>query len=398
MHTAEPPRVKDVRGLLFVEDVRNVSRHMLCVEKALAAAITGLILCAGCGTQVGIAASPSEIYVEVGATAAVTVVGVLDTGSFTAVSAPLTITTSDSAIVTVSGEVVMGVMEGTAVLTITDGVFTTTAKVHVVAAGTLPTELVVTPTSVSCTPVSDDIQLEVFAIFASGAGEDITDRASYGSSDSSIALVTLEGLVVCVGEGEATVTAQYRGVSDTINVGVGATPPLAIAFSTSTLTCAPGESHGVQVLASWEDGSTTDVGPSAAYSSTDDTVAAASLGQVQCLSEGSATIVADVLGVIGVLEVDVQAVATDPDELVDLRISPSSVDCDLAQAAVFAVIAEYGDGRTADVTSSSQTQYLSADSSVALVLQGQVLCVQQGQTTIQATFGDLVASVTVNVW
>ncbi|UCC30416.1 MAG: hypothetical protein JSU86_19725 [Phycisphaerales bacterium] len=375
-----------------------MSRRVPCVGKMLVASTAGLMLCAGCGTQVGIAASPSEIYVEVGGTVVVNVVGVLDTGSLTAVSAPLTITSSDSAIVAVSGEVVMGIVEGTAVLTITDGVFTTTAKVHVVAAGTLPTELVVTPTSVWCTPASDDTQLEVFAIFASEAGEDITDRASYGSSDSSIALVTAEGLVVCVGEGEVTVAAQYRGVSDTINVVVGATPPLAIAFSSSTLTCAPGESYEVQVLASWEDGSRTDVSLSAAYSSTDDTVAAASLGQVQCLSEGSATIVGDVLGVIGVLEVDVQAVAPAPDELVDLRISPSSVDCGLAQAAAFAVIAEYGDGTTVDVTSSSQTQYLSADSSVALVLQGQVLCVQQGQTTVQATFGDLVASVTVNVW
>ncbi len=375
-----------------------MNTHMLRVGKMSVSSIVALTLCAGCGTQVGIAASPSEIYVEVGGTAALSVFALMDVGSPVAVSQPLTISSSDEAIAAVSGQNITGIAEGTAVLGITDGVFTTTAEVHVVAAGTMPTELVVTPTSVSCTPQSDDTQLEVFAIFTTGVGEDIAGLASYGSSDSSIALVTSEGVVVCVGEGDATITAQYLGVSDTISVAVGATPPLAIAFAPSTLTCSPDESYEVQVLASWDDGTTTDVSLSATYSSNDTLVATASLGKVYCLSEGPATILAGVSGVTSVLSVEVGAVAADPDELVDLRIIPSSVDCDLSQAAAFVVIAEYGDGSTVGVTSGSRTQYLSADSSVALVFEGQIICVQQGQTSIQAMFGEHTASATVNVW
>lgn len=373
-------------------------KHLLRVGKMLVATIAGLTLCAGCGTQVGIAASPSEVYVEIGGTAAVSVFAVMDVGSLVAVSQPLTISSSDEAIAVTSGQDVTGVAEGTAVLTISDGTFSTTAVVHVVAEGTLPTDLVVTPTSVSCNPESDDTQLELFAVFSTGASENVTDKASFSSSNSSIAVVTSQGVVVCVSEGEASVTVQYFGMSEAINVVVGVTPPLAISFAPSTLTCSPDESYEVQVLASWDDGSTTDVSLSAAYFSNASLVATASLGQVNCLSEGSATILAEVSGITSILTVDVQAAAADPDELVDLRISPSSVDCNLAQAAAFVVIAEYGDGRTVDVTGSNQTQYLSADSSVALVVEGQVLCVQHGQTTIQAMFDEHVASATVNVW
>ncbi len=178
---------------------------------------------------------------------------------------------------------------------------------------------------------------------------------------------------------------------------MGAITPRALDFASSELTCEPDEWHQVVVLASWPDGSTTDVSLSATYSSSDPSVAVASPAQVRCISEGTATIIADVLGVIGVLEVDVQAAAVDPDELVDLRISPASVACDLTQTADFTVIAEYGDGSTVDVTSSSQTQYQSSDSTVALILQSEVLCIQQGQATVQATFGELVVSATVNV-
>jgi hypothetical protein len=383
---------------ISVRSARNVSRRLIHVGQALVASVAGLALSAGCGTQVGIAASPSEIYVEVGGTTAVNVLAVLDIGSPTPVTEPLTISSSDEAIAAVSDQAITGVAEGTAVLTITDGVFTTTANVHVVAAGTLPTELVVTPTSVSCTPASDDTQLEVFAVFTTGIGEDITDRATYSSSDSSIALVTADGIVVCVGEGRADITAQYLGQSETIEVSVGAIPPDALNFSPSALTCQAGELHQVQVLASWEDGSTTDVSLSVAYSSSDNSVAVASLGQVQCLSEGSATVLAETAGLTSVLTVSVQPAAVDPNALVDLRISPSSVVCSAARVADITVVAEFGDGRTIDVTSSAQTQYQSSNSGVALVSQGQVLCVQQGQATIQATFGELAASVIVSVW
>jgi len=374
-----------------------VTYRETCVRAGFVLSLVGLALSAGCGTQVGIAASPVEIFVEVGGTAAVTVVGVMDNGSVTAASVPLTITSSDNAIATVSVEVVTGVAEGTATLSITDGVFATLATVNVVAAGTLPNQLVVTPTAISCNPASEQTQLEVFAIFTGTGSEEITDKVSYDSSATAVALVTTSGSVVCVSEGEAVISAQYLGLTSTVDVVVAGLPPQSVYFPAPSLTCEVGETYVVQVLATWQDGSTTDVTLAAQYSSSNTTSATALLGQVECLAEGSVTVIADVLGIVGVLQVNVQAAAVDPNEVVDLRISPPSITCGLAGSAQFALIAEFGDGRTVDVTTDAQTQYQIGNSSVALLLDGQVVCTQQGQTTLQAAYAGLVASATVNV-
>lgn len=374
-----------------------MSRLVAHIGKLLAFSLAPVALSTGCGTQLGIAASPSVIYLEVGDSAAVNVVAVMDVGSPATLTSPSTITSSNEAIASVSGEVVLGIAEGTATLTITDGVFTTTATVNVVATGTLPTVLVVTPTSITCTPESEDAQLEVFAVLRSGASENVTDRATFTSSDTDIALVTVEGFVVCVSEGEAAINAEYLGLSRVLQVAVGPVPPIAVNVSPSTLTCEVGEQSPVQVLASWEDGSTTDVTLSASYSSNDISIATAFEGQVQCLSEGSATILADVSGVAAVLNVDVQTVVVEPNEFADLRFGPSSIDCALTDVAQFALVAQFGDGSTIDVTASSQTQYFSSDSAVALIFGNQVLCIQRGQATIQAAYGGLTATATLNV-
>jgi len=300
-------------------------------------------------------------------------------------------------VVAVSGQVVGGMAEGTAVITITDGVFTTTAVVHVVAAGTLPVQLVITPASIACTPVSEHTQLEVFAVLTTGQSQDVTELVTYTSSDSNVALITAEHEVVCVEDGEAAITAEYLGVSDTIEVSVGFAPPSEVRFAPSTLTCEVGQVHQVQVLASLEDGSVLDATLAATYISSDNAVAVAALGQVQCVAEGDATIIADVAGVTDSLAVEVEPAAPDPDALVALSISPSFLDCNAGEVAVFTVIAEYGDGQAYDVTGAAETQYQISDESVAMLFQGQILCLQQGQATIQAAFGGLVAAATVNV-
>jgi hypothetical protein len=97
------------------------------------------------------------------------------------------------------------------------------------------------------------------------------------------------------------------------------------------------------------------------------------------------------------LQVTVESPSGGADELAALYITPSNIDCRSTQVAYLAVIAEYGDGTTVDVTGSPEIQYQTSDGTVALVYQGQLLCSDQGQATIQATFRDLAATATVTV-
>lgn len=77
-------------------------------------------------------------------------------------------------------------------------------------------------------------QLTVTATYASGP-RDVTSEADYTSSDPSVATVSSSGLVTAVGEGSATVTVEFGGLTDTCSVTV--TDPLeALTVEPSSAT------------------------------------------------------------------------------------------------------------------------------------------------------------------
>lgn len=265
----------------------------------------GLLILGGCATQTDLAASPADIYIEVGDTATVTVVAVMDTGTTASVSPALTVTSADESVATVDEDTVTGLAVGTAELTITDGVYVTTATVHVLTVGTLPDEVVITPADVACTTESEPVSLAVYAVESSGESADVTTNSVFSSSNSTVALVTGAGEVVCVNAGTTTVSASYLGVSGDAYVSVGDAPPLTINVSPATLSCSAGEYSTLQTLAVWADGSVTDVTYQTSYATSDTDVARVTLGYIHCVSDGDATIVATYNGVTDAVSVAV---------------------------------------------------------------------------------------------
>jgi hypothetical protein len=65
-------------------------------------------------------------------------------------------------------------------------------------------------------------QLIVTATMSDGSTSDVTNAASYSSSDTSVAAVSSNGLVACVAEGTATITAICSGQTSTVSVTVSA--------------------------------------------------------------------------------------------------------------------------------------------------------------------------------
>ncbi|OEV28690.1 hypothetical protein AN220_00655 [Streptomyces nanshensis] len=55
--------------------------------------------------------------------------------------------------------------------------------------------------------------MTVTANYGSGTSTDVTDTATYSSSNEAVATVSAGGLVTAVGEGSATVTASFEGAS-----------------------------------------------------------------------------------------------------------------------------------------------------------------------------------------
>lgn len=65
-----------------------------------------------------------------------------------------------------------------------------------------------------------------------GTDEDVTNTASWSSSDTDVATVS-DGLVTSVGEGSCVITAEHSGLSGTADVTVTAPEPEAQALAIS---------------------------------------------------------------------------------------------------------------------------------------------------------------------
>lgn len=63
-------------------------------------------------------------------------------------------------------------------------------------------------------------QLQVTAAYSDGSEQDITDKAQYKTSDSSVATVTDKGIITAKTAGETIITATYQGKTATCEVKV----------------------------------------------------------------------------------------------------------------------------------------------------------------------------------
>lgn len=63
-------------------------------------------------------------------------------------------------------------------------------------------------------------QLTVTANYGSGKSVDVTESATYSSTNESVATVSATGLITAVGEGTATINVSYEGASGTCAVTV----------------------------------------------------------------------------------------------------------------------------------------------------------------------------------
>jgi hypothetical protein len=92
-------------------------------------------------------------------------------------------------------------------------IFGDTTTVSVSPSPTL-TSIVIQPPSIALT-VGTTFQLTAWGNYSDGSRKNITDEASWSSSDTNVATVTQNGLVTGDAQGTATITAAYEGLSGT---------------------------------------------------------------------------------------------------------------------------------------------------------------------------------------
>lgn len=238
-------------------------------------------------------------------------------------------------------------------------------------------------------------QMTASGLYADKSTHDLTSSVTWSSSDSTIASVSSAGMVTANKSGQAVITASLKGISGTFNLTI-APSLVSIAVTPASPTIARQTTIQFIATGTYSDNSTKNLTSTAAWSSSDATVATVSStaptgGLASGIGAGQTTITATIGGISGNTSLTVSsATAT------SLAIAPLNPAIPLGTNQQFTANAGFSDGSHQDVT--GVTQWSSSATGVAsITVSGLATGKSVGSTTIKGTFSGLSASTTLTV-
>ena len=302
--------------------------------------------------------SPSSLeFVSIGATATLSAT-VKDAAGVTIDDAPVTWSSSNTAVVTVSSAgLVTSVAVGTATITATSGSLSATASVAVTQ---VASTVELSPSSLEFVSIGATATLS--ATVKDAAGVTISDApVTWSSSNTAVVTVSSAGLVTSVAVGTATITATSGSLSATASVTVTELVATTITLSPTSLSFTSLGATSTLIATVKDQNGATMSGATVTWATSAASVATvSSAGLVTSVGNGTATITAT----SGTLT----ATATVTVDLGDVVVSITSVDPTIWTEGAAATITGSGfsatassntvtvDGLTASITSASTTE------------------------------------------
>ena len=243
------------------------------------------------------------------------------------------------------------------------------------------------------TPLGISTQYLAIATYSDNSTADITEQASWSSSDSSIATIDEKGLVKTLKVSSTGISASYQGVTSNIST-LTITDAIAtkVSIIPPTTKLAKGLTLQLQAIATLSDDTTKDVSTQANWQSSNPTVLSVDdQGKATAIAAGDATVTATIQGVTG--QTTVSAVDL---TISQIQIIPATVQLAIGTTTRLTAIATFADQSTQDV--SSQVGWLSSNTAVATVdSTGLVTGVAAGSTTLSASLLGVTASTSIQV-
>lgn len=243
------------------------------------------------------------------------------------------------------------------------------------SAASLLTVSTATVAAVSVTPTGPSIArgstvpLKATAVFSDATTQDVTEAATWRSSDGGVVTVSDEsgskGEVTGVATGMAQVFATAAGLSGSTTVEVTAATLTALNVTPVSPTLGVGTTQAFTATGTFSDSTTQDVTAAASWSSTDPSRlsisnATGTRGLATAVASGSATITASLTGVMGSTAVTVSGATLD-----SISVSPSSTSLPLGSTRVFSAVGTFSDASMQDLT--AQCTWASSAPSIATV-------------------------------
>jgi hypothetical protein len=233
-------------------------------------------------------------------------------------------------------------------LTISDDANSSPQKVKL--SGTvIPLQLVsinVTPAVIS-TPVGRAQQFTATGVFNSGAQQDLTNTATWASSDPSIAHMSANGLFSALNQGAATISATQSGFTGSAQFTATAPVVVSIHVMPANVSIPKGVKQQLAAFGAFSDNTFGDLTTTVQWSSSETSVASVtSAGLVSGLNPGQVTIRATSANATASTSVSVT-----PPVVTSIKVSPTNFSMGSFTPHQFTAIGTFSDSSTSDVTS-----------------------------------------------
>ena len=256
--------------------------------------------------------------------------------------------------------------------------------------------------SIQVTPVNESIakglnvQYSAIGIYSDKTKADLTQHATWQSSDTAIATIDSNGMAHSVDVGNATISASFGGLSASTTLTVTAATVTSLQVTPADITVPKGTTGHYTTMAYYTDNSSRDVTKEATWDSSNTDVAyittsGESAGYAEALESGTSAITSYFEGKSDTTEVTVTTAT-----LESIQVTPVNESIAKGLDVQYSAIGIYSDKTKADLTQHATWQ--SSDTAIVTIESGgKAHGVDAGDATISTSFGGLSASTTLTV-
>ena len=280
-----------------------------------------------------------------------------------------------------------GVSAGMVTISATSGSISGTTTLTITSA--TATSLAIAPTNASL-PLDVSRQFTATATFSDGTSQDVTDVVSWSSQSSSIATITVSGLVTAKNLGTTNIVATFESTSDSTSLTVNASDLKSISIAPANGSIAPGTIVSFTATGTFDNGSTLNLTGQVTWSTSDASIAKLlGVGEAEGIAPGAVTITAT-LG----SESDSVPLTVTNATIQSITLTPYAQTIPTGWHQVFTATGVFSDSSSQNI--SGVVQWSSDNPSVATVNSnyGTVYAASQGTANIKASFSYASASAT----
>jgi uncharacterized protein YjdB len=304
--------------------------------------------------------TPATAYIAAGTTEQYAVSAIYSDGSNQPLSEGLTWTSSTPSVAGINASgLATGLKPGQSAINVYYGSMTASAVLYVTPA-TL-TSIVVVPYSPEV-GVNGTIQFTAMGVFSDKSTQDLTTQATWSSSASGVASVSITGLATGLSLGTSTITASYEGVSGSATLTVANIQLVSIAITPANPVLPAHASLQMTATGTYSNGSTaplTGVSWSISCSNSNGwwqwftaSISRSGVVSTRWATNRTCTIYAKLSGITGQTTLTISSMT-----IASLTITPADPTIAVGTTQAFKLLGTYSDGvTTVDLTMSAYWQ------------------------------------------